>query len=984
MPELLYLIDVYSLVFQVFHAIPEMTGPQGLPTNAVFGFTRDILNILKQKQPTHILCATDPSGPGERERLYPAYKAQRGETPPELKPQFPMISETIRAFGIPLLEVSGWEADDVIASVVESAVRRDMDVCIVSNDKDVRQLLGPRVRIYHVRKDQYLTEAELLADWGIRPEQVIDFQSLVGDSVDNVPGVPLIGPKKASALLQQFGTLEEVLAHADQAPGAKLRENLKTFAEQARLSRQLVTLRRDLPLTLDWEAARVGRWDAERLQHLFREYGFRRFGDEVRALGTVPGNAPPTTAPPLSKGGQGGARSQSPTLDFGDHTEAPIAESPIATSIPNSKLAAPATDPAANAIRPAEAQPPLSAFGSPLSTPHSALSTPHSAKRPLAFSIVDTPEKLAELVAQLAGRKRFCLDLETTSLDAVRADIVGWAISWQPHSGYYIAVRGPQGQPQLDPQAVVDALRPILEHPEVEVCNQNIKYDMLVLRRAGIRLRGIGIDPMVGSYLLEAGARSHSLDELARRYFHHEMIPITSLIGKGLFQKRMDEIDIPLVAEYAVEDAEVAWELSELIAEKLRDEKLWDLYWNLERPLIDVLVEMQHNGIRVDVERLTGQSREIEERLTGIRQQIFALAGREFNIDSPKQLQQILFHELKLPVMRKTKTGASTDQEVLEQLAPLHPLPSKLVEHRGLTKLKNTYLDALPAMVNPETGRIHTSFNQVVAATGRLSSSEPNLQNIPIRTAEGRRIREAFLPSDPAWKLVCADYSQIELRMLAHFSGDPVLLEAFRQGGDIHTTVAAEVYGVTPDQVDGDMRRVAKAVNFGVIYGQSPFGLAANLGIPQAQAALFIDNYFARYAGVDRYLEELLRECIRTGYATTLLGRRRAIEGIRSTPQPNRQRNLPERTAINTVIQGSAADLIKQAMIHVHRRLEREQHPARLLLQIHDELVLECPADRVADLAALLRTEMEQALPLAVPIKVDISVGPNWLDTESI
>lgn len=962
MPELLYLIDVYSLVFQVFHAIPEMTGPQGLPTNAVFGFTRDILNILKQKRPTHILCATDPSGPGEREGWYPEYKAQRSEMPPELKPQFPMIGETLRAFGIPVLEVPGWEADDVIASVVEAAVSRDMDVCIVSNDKDVRQLISPRVRIYHVRKDQFMSEAELLADWGIRPDQVIDFQSLVGDSVDNVPGVPLIGPKKAAALLQQFGTLEEVLANAEKAPGAKLRENLKAFADQARLSRRLVTLRRDLPLTLDWDAARVGRWNAERLQELFREYGFRRFGDEVRAL-DAPASAPsatsaPEVAHPLTKGGQGGARGKTPTLAFAD---------------PESDVPPPDES---TSKRPM-------ASGSTTTVPN-ALPAASSSKRPLHFTIVDTPGKLAELVAQLTGRKRFCLDLETTSLDAVRADIVGWAISWEPHSGFYIAVRGPQGQPQLDPQAVVDAMRPILEHPDVEVGNQHIKYDMLVLRRAGIRLRGIGVDPMVGSYLLEAGARSHSLDELARRYFHHEMIPISSLIGKGLFQKRMDEIDIPLVAEYAVEDAEVAWELSELIAGKLHDEKLWDLYWNLERPLIDVLVEMQHNGIRVDVARLAAQSREIEERLAGIRQQIFALAGREFNIDSPKQLQQILFNELKLPVIRKTKTGASTDQEVLEQLAPMHPLPSKLVEHRGLTKLKNTYLDALPAMVNPETGRIHTSFNQVVAATGRLSSSEPNLQNIPIRTAEGRRIRQAFLPADPAWQLVCADYSQIELRMLAHFSGDPVLLEAFRVGGDIHTTVAAEVYGVPSDEVDSDMRRVAKAVNFGVIYGQSPFGLAANLGIPQAQAALFIDNYFARYAGVDRYLEELLRECVRTGYATTLLGRRRAIEGVRSTPQPNRQRNLPERTAINTVIQGSAADLIKQAMINVYRRLEREKHPARLLLQIHDELVLECPTDRVADLATILRTEMEQALPLSVPIKVDISAGPNWLETESI
>jgi DNA polymerase-1 len=903
--------------------------------------------------------------------------------PDELIPQFPMIAETLAAFGVPAIEFPGWEADDVIATIVAAAAERDMDVCIVSNDKDVRQLLGPRVKIYQVRKDLYLGEAELLADWGIRPDQVIDFQSLVGDSVDNVPGVPLVGPKKASALLQQWGTLEEVLAHADQAPGAKLRENLKTYADQARLSRQLVTLRRDLPLTIDWEAARVGRWNAARLQGLFREYGFRRFGDEVREL-----EAGHTAKKGFGIQDSGFREDQSTSPPV--HQPTPPANSEIRN--PKSEISAErgqesgvgsqGTDDGESSLT-SEIRNPKSEIPPPVPPLPKGESEP-AGKRALSFTIVDTPEKLAAFVAELARHKRFALDLETTNLDPVRADIVGWAISWQPNAGYYLPVRSPQGQPRLDPDAVVKALRPILEDPQVEVSNQNIKYDMLVLRRAGIRLKGIGVDPMVGNYLLDAGARSHSLDELARRYFQHEMIPIDALIGKGLFQKRMDEVDVPLVAEYAVEDAEVAWELADLIAARLRDEKLWDLYWDLERPLIEVLVEMQNNGIRVDVERLATQSSDIAQRLRGIREQIFSLAGREFNIDSPKQLQQVLFQELGLPVIRKTKTGASTDQEVLEQLASLHPLPSKLVEHRGLTKLKNTYLDALPEMVNSQTGKIHTSFNQVVAATGRLSSSEPNLQNIPIRTEEGRRIRQAFLPSQPDWKLVCADYSQIELRMLAHFSGDKALQEAFRQGGDIHTAVAAEVYRVEPENVDAEMRRVAKAVNFGVIYGQSPFGLAANLGISQAQAAEFIDSYFARYAGVDRYLEEVLRTCARDGCATTILGRRRAIEGIRLPPQANRQRNLPERTAINTVIQGSAADLIKRAMINVYWRLERESHPARLLLQIHDELVLECPVDRVGDLSQLLRTEMEQALPLSVPLEVDIAAGPNWLDVEAV
>jgi DNA polymerase-1 len=951
MPESLYLIDVFSLVFQVFHAIPEMTSPRGLPTNAVYGFTRDILNILQQKRPTHLICATDPSGPGERERLYPQYKANRSSTPEELRPQFPMIGQTIEAFGIPKIEVSGWEADDVIASVTAQAAQRDMDVFIVTNDKDARQLIGPRVKIYHVRKDLLLGEAELLADWGIRPDQVIDFQSLVGDSVDNVPGVPLVGPKKAGALLARFGTLEGVLAHADEAPGAKLRENLKAFGDQARLSRQLVELRRDLPFTVEWERARVGQWDAARLQEMFREFGFRRFGDEVRALAA-------TSAAPAPHARE----SSTPAIPCSLFTDPELPEPEASESdLPGLASSRPPEQPLAPAQSPAPAP-----------------------KRPLTFEIVDTDSKLAALVAQLRERRQFCLDLETTSLDPLRADIVGWAISWQPHAGYYIPVRGPAGQTTLKAESVVTALRPILEHADVCVVNQNIKYDMLVLGRAGIKLRGIGVDPMIASYLLDAGARSHSLDELARRYFAHEMIPISGLIGKGLFQKRMDEVDIPVVAEYAVEDAEVAWELAARLESQLREQGLWDLYWDLERPLIEVLAEMQSNGIRVNAGQLHEQSADVAGRLDQIKVEIYKLAGREFNIDSTKQLQQVLFTELKLPVIKKTKTGASTDQEVLEQLAVQHPLPSLLLTHRGLTKLKGTYLDALPEMINPDTGKIHTSFNQVVAATGRLSSSEPNLQNIPIRTEEGQLVRRAFMPSVEGWQLLCADYSQIELRMLAHFSGDPALCDAFATGRDIHAAVASQIFGVSPEAVDSQMRRVAKAVNFGVIYGQSPYGLSVALGISQQDAARFIDGYFSRYAGIDGYLQKLLEECARTGYATTILGRRRAIQGIRPQREPNRQRNLPERTAINTVIQGSAADLIKQAMLNVFNRLHREGHPGKMLLQIHDELVFEAPADNIADLGTLVRTEMEHALPLTVLLRVDLSAGANWLDTEPL
>jgi DNA polymerase-1 len=532
------------------------------------------------------------------------------------------------------------------------------------------------------------------------------------------------------------------------------------------------------------------------------------------------------------------------------------------------------------------------------------------------------------------------------------------------------------------PEAVRDALRPILEDPHVEVVNQNIKYDMLVLRRAGIRLRGIGLDPMVGDYLLDAGARSHGLDALAARYLRHRMIPITSLIGTGKQQKKMFEVEIERVAQYAAEDADIAWQLAGIIGDKLRQEGLWDLYWDLERPLISVLADMEFTGVKVDADELGRQSAIAGERLERLAHEIYNLAGREFNIESPVQLRDVLFIDLKLPAGKRTKTGASTNQEVLEKLALLHPLPAKLLEHRQLAKLKGTYLDALPAMVNPDTGKIHCSFNQVVAATGRLSSSDPNLQNIPIRTEEGRLVRRAFVPSQAGWKLVCADYSQIELRLVAHFSQDSALLTAFQDGADIHTAVAAQIFGVPADGVDSAMRRVAKAVNFGVIYGQSPYGLSATLGIAQSDAAAFIENYFARYAGVDRYFEQLLREVQATRFAKTILGRRREITGIRSTT--GRQRNLPERTAINTVIQGSAADLIKRAMIKIHRRLEETSFPVHMLLQIHDELVFETPAEHVSALVELVQGEMQHALELTVPLVVDVSAGGNWLDVQPV
>ena len=896
MPDTLYIVDTFSLMFQVYHAIRQpMQGVRGQPTNATYGFTGDLQHLIQEKRPSHLICAIDSEGPGERNQIYPDYKANRSEMPEDLRPQIPMIVEVIKGHRVPVVGFPGWEADDVIATIARQASDAGMEVRIVTSDKDARQLIGPRVSLYSIRKRRFMGVDELQEDWGIRPDQVVDFQSLVGDSVDNVPGVPLVGPKKASDLLNRFGTLEEVLARADEAPGKKLSENLKNFADQALMSRQLVRLKDDLPIPIDWDAARVKEPDRERLLELYSDFGFRRYSDEIR---TQLAGADP---------------------DLPQETER-------------------------------------------------------------SWTTVTSQSDFKDFLSELSKQSRYCVDLETSSLNPLQADIVGWAFCWETGRSFYIPVAGPEGSSLLDGDEVLAALAPILQDPEREIVNQNIKYDMLVLRRAGVQIGGIGVDPMVGDYLLDAGARSHGLDDLAKRYLQHEMIPISDLIGKGKQQLKMFEVDVGRAAEYASEDADIAWQLAEIIRSKLEDEGLWELYRDLEGPLIPVLAEMEFTGVKVDVDELRRQSVDVSGRLDRLMHEIYEAAGHEFNIASPKQLGTVLFDELGLPVLKRTKTGASTAEDVLERLAQQHPLPAKVIQHRQLAKLKGTYLDALPELVNPETGKLHTSFNQVTAATGRLSSSDPNLQNIPIRREEGRRIRRAFIPSEPGWKLVCADYSQIELRMLAHFSQDAALVDAFDRNIDIHAAVAAEVYGVSPDDVDADMRRVAKAVNFGVIYGQTSYGLAAALGIPQDEAAGFIEDYFQKYAGVATFIDETLEECRRSGFARTILGRRREITGIRSLRPESL--NLPERTAVNTVLQGSAADLIKQAMIGVHHRLRDEEHPGRMLLQIHDELVFEAPEAEVESIITLARDEMTTAVPLRVPLVVDVKSGDNWLEAE--
>jgi DNA polymerase-1 len=892
-----YVVDAFSLLFQVFHALPEMSSPTGQPVGAIYGFVRDMLELQENKHPDYLFCAFDAPGKTFRDERYPEYKANREEMPAELQPQIPNIRRMLAALGIPVLECTGFEADDILATVARQAERHGMRCYLVTSDKDCRQLISERTKIYSIRKDEVFDADALLQDWGIRPDQVVDFQSLVGDSVDNVPGVSLIGPKIARELLERYETLEGVLNHADEVAGAKRRQNLLEGRATAMLSRELVQLVDDVPVTIDWEAGRRRTIDRQLALALCQEFGFQRLAARVAAC--VP--------------------------------------------------------------------------------------EPAAARTIADYRTVGTLEELQQLAQALSQQPRISVDTETTSSNPRRAEIVGYSFAWQEGVAYYVPVRAPAGDPQLAPDTVRDTLRPVLENPAVGKIGQNLKYDMVVLRGAGVDLRGLAFDTMVADYLIDPGERNHSLDDLAKRLLDHTTIKISELIGTGKNQKRMDQVPVALVTPYAAEDAEVAWRLTGILERRLEREGLADLYRQLEVPLIEVLAEMEFHGIKVAVPRLTELGRRFGERMAALEREIYELAGGPFNIDSRNQLAKVLFDDLGLPVVTKTRTKLpSTDVEVLEELASQHALPARIIDYRQYAKLKGTYVDGLIELVHPQTGRVHTSFKQDVAATGRLSSTEPNLQNIPVRTETGREIRSAFIPGEPGWKLLTADYSQIELRVLAHFCGDATLQKAFAEDQDIHALVASEVYGVPLADVTRDQRRSAKAVNFGVIYGQSAYGLAKGLGIDKEQAAQFIEAYFARYPGVNDFIVRTLAECRRSGYVSSILGRRRAVQGVRdpSSARDSHQRIQPERIAINTVIQGSAADLIKQAMVNVHARLQREKLSARMLLQIHDELIFEVPASELETLAALVAEEMTTVQQLAVPLKVDIKAGDNWAECE--
>ncbi|MGD8450557.1 MAG: DNA polymerase I [Phycisphaerae bacterium] len=914
MPQSLYLIDGHAQIYRAYYApFGSLTSPDGEPTRATHVFCQMLLNLLRDQQPDYLVMVLDTSDETVfRRDLYPEYKAHRDPPPEDLPPQMDRIVGILSAVGVPILRVPRFEADDIIATLAARHAGDDLDVFLVSRDKDLEQLLTERVTMFDPGKNEIITPEGLFEVKGWWPRQAIDAQVLTGDSVDNVPGVPGIGPKTAAKLLQKYGSVEEVVAHAEELT-PKQRENVLAFVPKIELTRQLVTLRTDVPFKFDLSAAACRRFDWSAAVPIFSDLGLRRLLEQLPA-------------------GEGGAPPEAPA------------------------------PPAPAAVAPAEA---------------TDLSQPDGGE----YIAVSTPEKLAELAAALAAQDAFALDTETTSVNPIDAELVGLSFSWEVGRGYYVPVQCMYGG-ALPLEQVRAALGPVLADERRVKVGQNLKYDLIVLHEAGMPVAGPLFDTMIAAFVVDPTRGSFALDKLVPALFGHEMIPITDLIGKGRDQLRMDQVPLEHVAEYAAEDADYTWRLRQYLAPRLASAGVESLFYETEMPLVSVLTDMEHNGISIDVDLLTRMSKELAARTAELSAEVQKLAGRPFNLDSPKQLGEILFDRLEFRVVKRTRTARSTDAETLETLAREtdHPLPRLLLEYRELQKLRGTYVDALPVARSRRTGRIHTSYHQTGAITGRLSSSEPNLQNIPVRTELGRQIRRAFVPRTRDELLIVADYSQVELRVLAHFCEDEALIQAFAEDRDIHTFVASQINGVPLDEVTKDMRARAKAVNFGIIYGQTAFGLAQTTGLGRNEAQQFIDAYFARYPRIRRFIDQCLAEARRDGGVRTIQGRRRPIRDLDSKNRTARAQ--AERLAVNTVIQGSAADLIKTAMIQLHERVRREKLPLRMLLQVHDELVCEAPRDAAAGLAEVVRDVMAGAMSLRVPLKVDVATGENWLEAK--
>ena len=887
-PQRLFLIDGSSYIYRAYYAIRHLSNSKGEATNAIYGFTNMLLKVVRELNPDHLAVVFDSKGPTFRKEIYTEYKANRSAMPDDLVPQIPVIKEVVKGFNMPAIEEPGFEADDIIATLAKRFAARGMEVTVVTGDKDLMQIVSDKVKLLDTMKDKVYGPAEVAERFG-GADKVIEVQGLSGDSSDNVPGVPGIGEKTAKALIDEFGSIENLLANLDQLKG-KRKENLETYAEQARLSKKLVTLVDDMDIELDYESFSLSEPNREALTELFKQCEFHRllqeFSSDSGAEAAVE---------------QGG----------GD------------------------------------------------------------------YSAVLTENELKAMVAKLKAAERFAFDTETTSLNPHMAELVGFSFAVEAGHAWYVPVghRYIGAPDQLSLEKVIETILPLLTDGNKLKIGQNLKYDLLVLARAGVEVAAPLYDTMLASYVAQPAAKSHGMDNLAAELLGYRTISFSEVAGSGKKQIGFDEVEVEKATTYAAEDADITLRLYERLDPMVDENAQRELLDSIEMPLLPILIEMERTGIRIDATFLGGLSSEMEKKLAALEEQIHELAGGPFNIGSPKQLGEILFERLGLPKGKKTKTGWSTDVEVLNKLAEDHEIAARILDYRSLSKLKSTYTDALPKLIHPETGRIHTSFNQAITATGRLSSSEPNLQNIPIRTEEGRRIREGFIPSDGC-VLLAADYSQVELRILAHMADVPALKESFARGEDIHQRTASEVFGLFPEMVTSEQRRQAKAINFGVIYGMSAFGLARQLDIGRREAQTFIDTYFERYPGIRTFMDAKVKEAQENLYVTTLCGRRCAVPEINS--KNGAVRGYAERNAINYPVQGSAADIIKLAMVKIAARLKAEGLKSRMVLQVHDELVFDVPEGEVEIMRKLVKEEMENAVQISVPLDVEVGVGNNW------
>ena len=878
----LFLIDGNSFCYRAYYAIRDLSNSKGRATNAVYGVVTMITKLIKEQRPDLLAIAFDLKGPTFRHKKYKDYKIHRKPMPDDLVTQMPIIKEVVSAYRIPIFELQGYEADDVIATIARNAEKKKIATFIVTGDKDALQLVGPDIKVVNPQKDGLVYDEETVKErFGVMPSQITDLMAIMGDASDNIPGVMGIGEKGAKELIGEFKNIENMITHLDDIKSEAKRKLISANIEMARLSKELATVDINVPIEVDFDKLTLQAPDKKKLVEMFKELEFKSLLKEFMSSDGLKGE----------------------------------------------------------------------------------------------YSLIDSGDKLDELIGGIKRKGEFVFDFETTHVDPMIADPVGVSFSYESKEAYYVPFNLTR---DLTCENVLKKMRPLFEGEEIKKIGQNIKYDYIMLKKNGVNARNLFFDTMIASYVLNPSKPNHNLGDISIEYLDHKMVPIEDLIGKGKNAITMDKVDVDKVMNYSCEDSDVTMRVKEVLEKELKEKGLEDLFFNVEMPLCEVLASMEMAGIMADEKYLKQLSEEMGKKLDELSKKIFELAGEEFNINSPKQLQVILFEKLKMPVIKKTKTGASTDEEVLSNLAMKYPLAEEILKYREYSKLKSTYVDALPDLINPVTGRIHTSFNQTVTATGRLSSSRPNLQNIPIKTEEGRKIRKAFIPADRKDVLLSADYSQIELRILAHLSDDDNLIRAFKEDRDIHRFTASLIYGAEEKDVTDQMRNSAKTVNFGIIYGMSPFGLSKDLGIGIEEAKEFIDNYFERYPGVKIYLEDKIREAKKRKYVTTIMQRRRYIPEINSDNV--RIRNFAERTAINAPIQGSAADIIKVAMVNIHKKMQGLK--STMILQVHDELVFEVNKKEILDVIALVKEGMEHVVKLKVPIKVNLKSGENWLDLE--